>query len=126
MGKKRAGKKAAKAISNRVSKTAKKAVPDTSSTAKKVPPRNKPPEGQNYHLPPKDGKLPSSPDAQRVGTRGGRRTWEDKKYIYQWDAENGRVEKYNKKTKEHLGEYDHKTGEQTKPGKKNRRPSGYD
>lgn len=74
-----------------------------------------------------DGKLPAFPEATRAkpktsvqGGGGLRQRWKDQKgTIYEWDYENGRVEKYNKRGK-HLGEFDPVTGEQTKPAKDER------
>ncbi|MDP3935528.1 MAG: colicin E3/pyocin S6 family cytotoxin, partial [Alphaproteobacteria bacterium] len=54
------------------------------------------------------------------GGGGLRKRWKDRKHIYEWDAENGRVEKYNKRG-EHLGEFDHITGEKTKEADPTRR-----
>lgn len=72
-----------------------------------------------YYPPPRT--LPAFPGAQRVRPKTGRYRWEDDDYIYEWDSQHGRVEKYSKKTGEHLGEFDPKTGKQTKPPKKGRR-----
>lgn len=72
--------------------------------------------------------LPAFPGAQPVrpktpvkGGGGLRRRWKDQKgNIYEWDSENGRVEKYDKRGR-HLGEFDPDTGEQTKPAEPTRR-----
>ncbi|WP_231566969.1 colicin E3/pyocin S6 family cytotoxin [Vibrio navarrensis] len=40
--------------------------------------------------------------------------WKDKKRIYEWDSQHGKVEVYDKNGN-HIGEFDHETGEQTKP-----------
>lgn len=37
--------------------------------------------------------------------------------IYEWDGKSGAVEIYSKNGKEHLGEFNHETGERTKKGK---------
>nr|WP_255557975.1 colicin E3/pyocin S6 family cytotoxin [Photobacterium sp. WH24] len=65
--------------------------------------------------------LPAFPDAIRVKSKtsvqgGGskRRRWKDKKHIYEWDSQHGKVEVYDKNGK-HIGEFDHITGEQNKP-----------
>jgi hypothetical protein len=65
--------------------------------------------------------LPAFPKAIRVdpktfvqGGGGMRKRWEDKRHVYEWDSKSGKVEKYSKATKEHLGEFNHITGEQTK------------
>lgn len=78
------------------------------------------------HPAPKDG-LPAFPEAQHAkgktpiqGGGGTRERWKDKKHIYEWDAQHGRVEKYNKRG-EHLGEFDHMTGVQTKEADPTRR-----
>lgn len=56
--------------------------------------------------------------AEKTSRQGGgslRRRWKDGKgNIYEWDYQHGAVEKYNKRGR-HLGEYDPRTGEQTKP-----------
>ncbi|WP_082766496.1 colicin E3/pyocin S6 family cytotoxin [Paramesorhizobium deserti] len=36
--------------------------------------------------------------------------------IYEWDKQHGALEVYDKTGKKHLGEFDPKTGKQTKPG----------
>lgn len=64
----------------------------------------------DYHPPPKT--LPAFPDAIRVKNKGKRRRWESKKRIYEWDYQHGAVEVYNW-ARDHLGEFDAKTGEQT-------------
>ncbi|WP_228991149.1 colicin E3/pyocin S6 family cytotoxin [Streptomyces sp. DH8] len=66
--------------------------------------------------------LDAFPGAQRAkpkmpvqGGGGLRKRWKDNKgTIYEWDSQHGTVEKYNKRGK-HQGEYDPKTGAQTKP-----------
>ena len=43
-----------------------------------------------------------------------RKRWKDGKgYLYEWDYQHGKLEKYNKRGR-HLGEFDVVTGEQTK------------
>jgi hypothetical protein len=74
--------------------------------------------------------LPAFPDATRVKSKasvqgGGkeRTRWLDRKgRIYEWDYKSNAVEKYTK-LGVHLGEYNHITGEQTKPAKPGRRTS---
>ncbi|MFL6608461.1 MAG: S-type pyocin domain-containing protein [Pseudomonas sp.] len=74
--------------------------------------------------------LPAFPDAVKVKSKsfvqgGGkkRRRWLDKKRrIYEWDYESNAVERYDK-LGNHLGEYDHLTGRQTKPAKPGRTTS---
>lgn len=81
-----------------------------------------------YVPPPKT--LPAFPGAKRVppktpvpGVPGKKRArWEDDEYIYEWDYLHGRVEKWSKNGRRHLGEFDHLTGEQTKPGDPSRKP----
>ncbi|MBV7297488.1 hypothetical protein KU854_06200 [Enterovibrio sp. NIFS-20-8] len=64
--------------------------------------------------------LPAFPEAVKVkpktSVQGGgkkRARWKDKKHIYEWDSQHGKVEVYDKNGN-HLGEFDHITGEQTK------------
>ncbi|MDP3935516.1 MAG: colicin E3/pyocin S6 family cytotoxin, partial [Alphaproteobacteria bacterium] len=78
------------------------------------------------HPAPKDG-LPAFPEARKAprktpvqGGGGLRRRWKDSEYIYEWDAQHGRVEKYTLRGK-HLGEFDHITGVQIKPADPTRR-----
>jgi hypothetical protein len=49
------------------------------------------------------------------GGGGLRKRWKDKDYIYEWDSRHGRVEKWDKRGKKHLGEFDHQTGKQLGP-----------
>ncbi|MEO8489454.1 colicin E3/pyocin S6 family cytotoxin [Pseudomonas sp.] len=72
--------------------------------------------------------LTAFPEAVRApsktGVTGGghlRPRWKDPHgYIYEWDFERGKVEKYNKRGK-HLGEFDPITGERTKDAENTRR-----
>ena len=72
--------------------------------------------------------LTAFPEAIRApsksGVKGGghlRPRWKDPQgYIYEWDFERGKVEKYNKRGK-HLGEFDPITGERTKDAEDKRR-----
>ena len=71
--------------------------------------------------------LPAFPGARQVrgktSVQGGgviRKRWKDKDSIYEWDAQHGKVEKYNNQGK-HQGEFDPNTGEQTKPKDPTRR-----
>ncbi len=72
-------------------------------------------------LPPEDDALPGFPEARRSKSKtwfpgGKRRRWKEPDgTIYEWDYENGRVEKYARRGVPHLGEFDPITGEQTKP-----------
>lgn len=80
----------------------------------------------NYHQKPKN--LPAYPDARwappKTPIKGGgglRPRWKDKEgIIFEWDFRHGAVEKYTKRGR-HLGEYNHETGEQTKPADPTRR-----
>ncbi|MFJ2366028.1 colicin E3/pyocin S6 family cytotoxin [Pseudomonas sp. NPDC087697] len=77
------------------------------------------PGDHQYH--PKPTFLPAFPEAVRAppkttirGGGGLRPRWkEPHSYIYEWDFERGKVEKYTKRGK-HLGEFDPITGERTK------------
>jgi hypothetical protein len=77
------------------------------------------PGDHQYHQ--KPTFLPAFPDAVRAppktpirGGGGLRPRWkEPHSYIYEWDFERGKVEKYTKRGK-HLGEFDPITGERTK------------
>lgn len=81
---------------------------------------NQRPGDHKYH--PKPANLPAFPDAKRAPSktpvRGGgklRPRWKDSdKIIYEWDFQHGTLEQYDKRGN-HLGEYDHETGMQTKP-----------
>jgi hypothetical protein len=65
--------------------------------------------------------LPGMPGTEYV-PGSGRRTWVDQDgNIYEWDSENGRVEKYSPRGR-HVGEFDPATGKQTKPGDPRRKP----
>ncbi|WP_130910801.1 S-type pyocin domain-containing protein [Pseudomonas sp. Sample_9] len=73
-----------------------------------------------YHRPPVS--LPAYPDTYPVKSKssvqggGGKRSrWKDKKgRIYEWDSKTGAIELYNKQGN-HLGEFNHETGEQIDP-----------
>ena len=74
--------------------------------------------------------LPAFPDTARVKSKssvqgGGRKRarWVDSKgRIYEWDYKSNAVEKFDK-LGVHLGEFNHITGEQTKPAKPGRKTS---
>lgn len=77
-----------------------------------------------YYVAPKGNPpLPAFPDAKtakkRTPVKGGgslRSRWKDSKgRIYEWDSQHGTVEIYDRSGRNHLGEFDPKTGEQTKP-----------
>jgi hypothetical protein len=83
------------------------------------------PGDHKYHPSPRF--LPAFPDAIRApsksGVKGGgklRPRWKEPGYIYEWDFERGKVEKYTKRGK-HLGEFDPITGERTKDADDTRR-----
>jgi hypothetical protein len=84
------------------------------------------PNDFKYH--PAPASLPAFPDAKpaplKTSVRGGgkkRRRWKDASgKIYEWDSQHGKVEMYTKQGK-HLGEYDPKTGKQTKTADSTRR-----
>ncbi|MEI8608345.1 colicin E3/pyocin S6 family cytotoxin [Enterovibrio sp. Hal110] len=83
---------------------------------------SKPIAGLNYVPAPRGSPpLPAFPDAvkakPKTSVQGGgkkRARWKDKKRIYEWDSQHGKVEVYDKNGN-HIGEFDHNTGEQTKP-----------
>jgi len=62
--------------------------------------------------------LKAFPAAERVRPKTGRHRWFDFQagYIYEWDYQHGRVERYDKRGW-HLGEFDPDTGAMTKPAK---------
>ncbi|MBS0849961.1 colicin E3/pyocin S6 family cytotoxin, partial [Citrobacter sp. JGM124] len=77
-----------------------------------------------YYTPPKENPpLPAFPDAKKAQAKtpvkgGGklRNRWKDSKgKIYEWDSQHGTVEVYDRSGRNHLGEFNHITGEQTKP-----------
>ncbi|MEU4344104.1 colicin E3/pyocin S6 family cytotoxin [Nocardia sp. NPDC023852] len=80
--------------------------------------------GNNWHYQPAPKDLPAFPKAKWAKSMGRRKRWvDDDGNIYEWDYQHGAVEKYSKNGK-HLGEYDPKTGEQTKPPDRTRKPEG--
>ncbi|CAN7562378.1 colicin E3/pyocin S6 family cytotoxin [Pseudomonas brassicacearum] len=80
-----------------------------------------------YHPTPK-GVIPAFPDLVRgrsktpvQGGGGIRPHWHDRKgNIYEWDRQHGALEKYNPRGN-HLGEFNHITGEQTKKADETRK-----
>ncbi|MEV4696120.1 colicin E3/pyocin S6 family cytotoxin [Pseudomonas brassicacearum] len=80
-----------------------------------------------YHPTPK-GVIPAFPDLVRgrsktpvQGGGGLRPRWHDRKgNIYEWDRQHSALEKYNPRGN-HLGEFNHITGEQTKKADKTRK-----
>jgi hypothetical protein len=81
----------------------------------------------NYVPPPSDDELPGFPSARRAKGKtkfpgGIRRRWKDAQSdtILEWDYLHGRLEKYDGRGN-HLGEFDHVTGNLIgwpKPGRK--------
>ena len=77
-----------------------------------------------YVPPPKN--LPAFQNAVRTKSKtrtkcgGLLKRWKDEEFIYEWDTLHGRVEKYDKQGR-HLGEFDSKTGKQTKEPNPSRR-----
>ena len=61
-------------------------------------------------------RLRAFPGAERVKPKSGRHRWIDAAsgYIYEWDYQHGRVERYDRRGR-HLGEFDPDTGAMTKP-----------
>lgn len=83
-----------------------------------------------YYTPPKENPpLPAYPDAKKAQAKtpvkgGGklRNRWKDSKgKIYEWDSQHGTVEVYDRSGRNHLGEFNHITGEQTKPADQTRK-----
>lgn len=77
-----------------------------------------------YYTPPKGNPpLPAYPDAKKAQAKkpvkgGGtlRDRWKDSiGKIYEWDSQHGTVEVYDRSGRNHLGEFNHITGKQTKP-----------
>jgi hypothetical protein len=66
-------------------------------------------------------RLKAFPNAERVKPKSVRRRWFDAKagYIYEWDYQHGRVERYDGRGR-HLGEFDPETGLRTKPANPSR------
>jgi Cytotoxic len=58
--------------------------------------------------------LKAFPNAERVEPKSIRRRWfdADNGYIYEWDYQHGRVERYDRRGR-HLGEFDPETGAMT-------------
>lgn len=83
-----------------------------------------------YHTPPKGNPpLPAFPDAKKAPAKtpvqgGGkfRNRWKDSAgRIYEWDSRHGTVEMYDRSGRNHLGEFNHVTGKQTKPADPSRK-----
>ncbi|KDF47449.1 hypothetical protein AE07_02609, partial [Enterobacter cloacae BWH 43] len=83
-----------------------------------------------YYTPPKGNPaLPAFPDAKKAQAKtpvkgGGklRNRWKDSSgRIYEWDSQHGTVEMYDRSGRNHLGEFNYVTGEQTKPADPSRK-----
>jgi len=61
-------------------------------------------------------RLRAFPNAERVKPKSARHRWSEEEtgYIYEWDYQHGRVERYDRRG-HHLGEFDPDTGTMTKP-----------
>jgi filamentous hemagglutinin len=71
---------------------------------------------QKYYPKPKTEEITGFPGLKEVRGVGGRPRWiDDKGRIFEWDRQHGTLEAYGKTGKKHLGEFDPKTGTQTKP-----------
>ncbi|WP_271893218.1 colicin E3/pyocin S6 family cytotoxin [Candidatus Phyllobacterium onerii] len=83
------------------------------------------PDHKYYPKPKSAGEITGIPGLKKAKRRGRRERWTDESgNIFEWDYENGALEKYNNKGK-HLGEYDPKTGKKTKPAKPGRKTEKY-
>jgi hypothetical protein len=83
--------------------------------------------GHTYHPAPETEDISAFPGLRRVKKKtpykgGLRDRWIDAKgrTIYEWDFLHGELEAYRSSDGSHLGSFDHKTGEQLDPPKKNR------
>ncbi|WP_440864670.1 colicin E3/pyocin S6 family cytotoxin [Symbiopectobacterium purcellii] len=82
------------------------------------------PAGHDYHQPPKtqditgfSGLIKKKGNTPKQGGSGKRDRWIDAKgrTIYEWDYQHGELEGYRASDGEHLGSFDPKTGQQSKP-----------
>ncbi|WP_095193259.1 colicin E3/pyocin S6 family cytotoxin [Pseudomonas sp. Irchel 3A7] len=83
--------------------------------------------GHSYHPAPETEDIAAFPNLKRAKKKtpykgGLRDRWIDVKgrTIYEWDFLHGELEAYRASDGSHLGSFDHKTGEQLDPPKKNR------
>ncbi|MBV6822556.1 colicin E3/pyocin S6 family cytotoxin [Pseudomonas sp. PD9R] len=83
--------------------------------------------GHTYHPAPETEDITAFPDLKRAKKKtpykgGLRDRWIDAKgrTIYEWDFLHGELEAYRSSDGSHLGSFDHRTGEQIDPPKKNR------
>jgi hypothetical protein len=83
--------------------------------------------GHTYHPAPETEDITAFPDLKRAKKKapykgGLRDRWIDAKgrTIYEWDFLHGELEAYRSSDGSHLGSFDHVTGEQIDPPKKNR------
>ncbi|WP_338755023.1 T7SS effector LXG polymorphic toxin [Bacillus velezensis] len=61
----------------------------------------------------------------QIKERLKRKSWSDRDgFNWQWDSRHGKLEKWNRRRTEHLGEFDPVTGKQTKKGEPSRRWDG--
>ncbi|WP_434704615.1 T7SS effector LXG polymorphic toxin [Bacillus atrophaeus] len=61
----------------------------------------------------------------QIKKRLKRKSWTDNEgFNWQWDSQHGKLEKWNRRRTEHLGEFDPVTGKQTKKGEPSRRWDG--
>ncbi|KAF6602856.1 MULTISPECIES: T7SS effector LXG polymorphic toxin [unclassified Bacillus (in: firmicutes)] len=61
----------------------------------------------------------------QIKERLKRKSWTDRDgFNWQWDSQHGKLEKWNRRRTEHLGEFDPVTGKQTKKGEPSRRWDG--
>jgi len=61
----------------------------------------------------------------QIKERLKRKSWTDKDgYNWRWDSQHGKLEKWNSRKTEHLGEFAPVTGKQTKKGEPKRRWDG--
>ncbi|AVX15797.1 MULTISPECIES: T7SS effector LXG polymorphic toxin [Bacillus] len=61
----------------------------------------------------------------QIKERLKRKSWSDRDgFNWQWDSQHGKLEKWNRRRTEHLGEFDPVTGKQTKKGEPSRRWDG--
>ncbi|QFU16338.1 hemagglutinin repeat-containing protein [Microvirga thermotolerans] len=74
------------------------------------------PDQKYYPAPKSPEQITGFPGLKEAKNVSGRPRWTDGKgKIYEWDKQHGTLEVYDKTGKKHLGEFDPKTGNQTKP-----------
>lgn len=96
--------------------------------------RKLPNSDHDYHSAPETEEITGFPGLKQVkgktpkqGGGGIRERWIDAKgrKVYEWDSQHGELEAYRTSDGSHLGSFDHLTGEQIDPPKKNRNISKY-